>query len=924
MKKIRILLCLLLAAALVASLGVSASAEPPMSGSCGDVEWEIDSGGQTLRIKGEGAMASCVVGGSLAQPWAEWVDTVNYVEIGTGVTKIGESAFKGMYPLMSVDFPATLTEIGDNAFEDCQLLKTALIPNGVTRIGSSAFQNSGLEGTLELPASLSEIGASAFAGCTGLTSVHFPSGLKKIHAYAFQNCTGLKGALTIPDSVTMMDTGVFEGCKKLYGPVKLPAGIDYVTDKLFKGCEELRSVVFPPNTINIFESAFEGCYYFMSGVDPLELPDTLRVIGRKAFYECINMSGPVEFPASLVSIGAEAFYQCQRISRMDFRGDAPFIADDAFYAVHGCIMSYPWNAAWDEEDFRLYGGTGLIWATSIEIYAQPADIKVGEGSQACFTVGAYGGGLEYEWWCLPVGSYWMKVEEAQTDIEGAQTPTLTVLNADEHNGWKYQCKVSNAGNRVETDEALLTVDVNKPSITEQPKSVTVQEGEKAVFTVEAKGLGLSYQWQYRTSSSGTWRNTTLSGSSYKTATLTIPGTLSRSGYQYRCKVTNSGGSVNSSAATLTVKPKAPAIETQPVSATVQEGGTATFTVKAGGTGLSYQWQYRTSSSGSWKNATAEGNKTATLKVPATAGRSGNQYRCHITNAGGTVNSKAVTLTVTLNKPAITTQPKSVSAAAGNTVSFTVKASGSALSYQWQWRASSGGSWKDSTLEGCKTATLKVKATEARSGYQYRCVVKNSAGSVNSSAATLTVTQNKPSITAQPKSVSAAVGSTVSFTVKASGAGLSYQWQYRTSSTGTWSNSGLTGNKTATLKVEAKESRSGYQYRCVVKNSAGSVRSSAATLTVVTKPAITTQPKNVSVSAGMTASFTVKASGGGLSFQWQWRSSSTGAWKDCTMEGSKTATLKVPATKARNGYQYRCVITNLAGSVNSKAVTLTVK
>ncbi len=186
----------------------------------------------------------------------------------------------------------------------------------------------------------------------------------------------------------------------------------------------------------------------------------------------------------------------------------------------------------------------------------------------------------------------------------------------------------------------------------------------------------------------------------------------------------------------------PGITAQPSSVTVAEGGTGTFRVTASGTGLSYQWQYRTSAGGSWKSATASGNKTATLKVPATVGRNGYQYRCRVSNSAGTVWSAAATLTVisSAEKPVISTQPGNVTISEGQTAAFRVTASGTGLSYQWQYRTSAGGSWKSATASGNKTATLKVPATVSRNGYQYRCRVSNSAGTVYSSAATLTVVE----------------------------------------------------------------------------------------------------------------------------------------------------------------------------------------
>ncbi|MBQ2062662.1 MAG: immunoglobulin domain-containing protein, partial [Oscillospiraceae bacterium] len=113
------------------------------------------------------------------------------------------------------------------------------------------------------------------------------------------------------------------------------------------------------------------------------------------------------------------------------------------------------------------------------------------------------------------------------------------------------------------------------------------------------------------------------------------------------------------------------------------------------------------------------------------------YKCRVSNAAGYVYTSVATLTVSA-KPVITTQPRSQTASAGATVKFTVKATG-ATAYQWYYRTSSTGTWAKSTLTGAKTATLTVKATAARNGYQYKCRVSNDNGHVYTSAVTLTVT-----------------------------------------------------------------------------------------------------------------------------------------------------------------------------------------
>ena len=90
-----------------------------------------------------------------------------------------------------------------------------------------------------------------------------------------------------------------------------------------------------------------------------------------------------------------------------------------------------------------------------------------------------------------------------------------------------------------------------PDITAQPTSQTVKEDEPAAFTVTASGTEpLTYQWQQSTDSGSTWTDIPDATSN----TYTIPNAaLDWNGRQYRCVVTNSVGSVTSSAATLTVQ-----------------------------------------------------------------------------------------------------------------------------------------------------------------------------------------------------------------------------------------------------------------------------------------------------------------------------------------------------------------------------------
>src|SRR5450755_3111938 len=128
-----------------------------------------------------------------------------------------------------------------------------------------------------------------------------------------------------------------------------------------------------------------------------------------------------------------------------------------------------------------------------------------------------------------------------------------------------------------------------PTVLTQPADQSVVVGSAATFSVSANGAApLSYQWA---SSPDGITFTDIAGA---TSASYNPGatTLAQSGTRYRVVVSNSLGSVTSSAARLTVTPLVvgPAITVQPADQTATAPASATFNVTAGGTTLSYQWQ----------------------------------------------------------------------------------------------------------------------------------------------------------------------------------------------------------------------------------------------------------------------------------------------------------------------------------------------
>lgn len=91
---------------------------------------------------------------------------------------------------------------------------------------------------------------------------------------------------------------------------------------------------------------------------------------------------------------------------------------------------------------------------------------------------------------------------------------------------------------------------------------------------------------------------------------------------------------------------------------------------------------------------------------------------------------------------ITAQPKDVSAQESANAIFSITASGTGLTYQWQFMPTSGNDangWTNTSITGATTSTLTVQALSYRAGYQYRCVVTDSSGNTAISApAVLTI------------------------------------------------------------------------------------------------------------------------------------------------------------------------------------------
>ena len=224
-----------------------------------------------------------------------------------------------------------------------------------------------------------------------------------------------------------------------------------------------------------------------------------------------------------------------------------------------------------------------------------------------------------------------------TDLAGATNTALNLTGVALSAAGNYTVIVSNSVGSVTSQVAVLTVMPARPTITTQPESVTVREGTNVNFTVIASSsTPLLYQWVFN--------STGLPGAT--NSTLDLTNVVVGDGGNYTVIVGNSGGSVTSLVAVLTVLAISPVITTQPVSLTVFEGTNVTFTVAATGTApLTYRWA---------RNTTPISNATnAALSLSNVALSASGNYTVTVSNSAGSVSSEVALLTVLPAPPVIT-------------------------------------------------------------------------------------------------------------------------------------------------------------------------------------------------------------------------------------------------------------------------------
>ncbi len=259
------------------------------------------------------------------------------VDLSDGCTTIGQNAFSGCANLLNVGFGGCET-IGDSAFNNCTRLSSVSLPPSVATIGDSAFVGCESLSHVCFAEGLRSIGSSAFSRCALIEELILPDGLETIGGRAFNCCSGI-ARLVIPSSVSSVGSSAFYNCapKDLTESVLWTMSYSSVTNftllpglatfgTKFRNSAAIEQVTLPETVTKIEAEAFGGC----TNLVYVSIPDTVEIVGNKAFYNCSCLSSLPLLGGSVTNWGSSVFRYCTGIEKLTVPGNMKSIPDYMF------------------------------------------------------------------------------------------------------------------------------------------------------------------------------------------------------------------------------------------------------------------------------------------------------------------------------------------------------------------------------------------------------------------------------------------------------------------------------------------------------------------------------------------------------------------------------------------------------------------
>ena len=297
-------------------------------------------------IYGDGPMADYT--DRSKAPWMGKVDVTEYNDKGKPIGKTTVENLGEEYLALAYIAGATtedgktytgVTNVGDRAFKDCQYLTCMFLDDGITTIGDHAFYTDEYLSAINMPRKLELIDQYAFYGCDTLTFVRAGacSRLKRIEDHAFYSCTML-AELRLPNCLTYIGPWAF-AWDRILGQedttLGLPSNLQTIGKGAFAFVNHHKKLNIPSQVTSIGDYAFM-CDYYMEELT-FSPGDKKLTIGVAAFAGDNHMKS-VDLSNRVAQIDRCAFAGCEMLEEAYFGDKIDTIQARAFTSVDAALQ----------------------------------------------------------------------------------------------------------------------------------------------------------------------------------------------------------------------------------------------------------------------------------------------------------------------------------------------------------------------------------------------------------------------------------------------------------------------------------------------------------------------------------------------------------------------------------------------------------
>ncbi|XP_078326851.1 hemicentin-1-like isoform X28 [Crassostrea virginica] len=553
-----------------------------------------------------------------------------------------------------------------------------------------------------------------------------------------------------------------------------------------------------------------------------------------------------------------------------------------------------------------------------------------------------------------------------SDSTLSKTSSLSWVPITDDNGKNLYCQTdqTTAGSGTTQKSTFVSIVVQQiPILSIGSSSYTVQVGGTvtlACSVLSATPAITTVFW--RKLVNGAYTNINIDnirffGGTVSNANLTITNVVLSDQTSYQCSASNSAGTGNSGATTLTVSGSAPLVQIDQDKYPSTSGNTVTLVcdVYSSLTVTDVYWERTVGGQFTRIDVTANPTKYGgvTISSPSLVVRSvttgdAGQYRCVAVNIAGTGQDET-TLEIQGNLPRVTIEKDSYSVNEGNTVTLacTVLSSTSTSVVNVSWQTIENG--VSSTLNvndpskyagaSVSNPSLTIFNADSNDNGQYRCTATNTVGTGESAITTLKVIA-KPTFRITQDSYTVNYGSNVTLQVTISSPDapiLAINWQHTTTAGAT--NYVLVGNGkydgatvgSPSLRVLSSTFDDEGTYRCLVTSSAGSTTSGPISLTVIGNVPSVVIGSGSAVVYGGSVTITCSISSNPIAQTMYWQKTVGGVSTTLDIASNPrfqggtltNPSLTITSVTLDDRGEYRCFATNIVGTGQSGAAVLEV-